>query len=304
MNTQWKLVPVEPTETMVINGFESEPDECFTDDEVWEQYQEMSGCQQAAFRAKLCWAAMLGSAPSVPTDGQIEVVAVINEEGEIFKETVVEHRPGIDMLPVGTELVDIAHVIRLTAERDALQLRLNAADQLIDELTPPVSPDPITWGAPKTVRQLIQQLQTLDQDLRPLSMLRVPGNVFEDGKERTRAVHLSISHERVDGQWLAPFKSEGEKVLAFWCRMEQPDRSPEDYAIEHAEYMAKSADDVLAKFQAYGLALLAVDEGGDDGEGELFEAIDSARQDLQESLVDLRGMVYEFRKRSNRCTPQ
>ena len=84
----------------------------------------------------------------------------------------------------------------------------------------------------------------------------------------------------------------------------QTDRSPQDYAVEHAEYMAKSADDVLAKFQAYGLALLAVDEGGDDGEGELLEAIDSTRQDLQESLVDLRGMVYEFRKRSNRCTQQ
>lgn len=111
---------------------------------------------------------------------------------------------------------------RMKAERDALQLRLNAADQRIDELTPPVSSDPVTWGAPKTVRQLIQQLQTLDQDLRPLSMLRVPGDVFEDGKERTRAVPLSISHERVDGQWLAQFKSEGEKVLAFWCRMERP----------------------------------------------------------------------------------
>lgn len=84
--------------------------------------------------------------------------------------------------------------------------------------------------------------------------------------------------------------------------VELADRSPEDYAIEHAEYMAKSADDVMAKFQAYGLALLAVDEGGDDGEGELFEAIDTARGDLQESLVDLRSMVYEFRKRSNRCT--
>ena len=50
-----------------------------------------------------------------------------------------------------------------------------------------------------------------------------------------------------------------------------PERSNQDYAIEHAEYMALSADDVLAKFQAYGLALLAVDEGGDDGEGELRE---------------------------------
>ncbi len=81
-----------------------------------------------------------------------------------------------------------------------------------------------------------------------------------------------------------------------------PERSSQDYAIEHAEYMAQSADDVLAKFQAYGLALLAIDEGGDDGEGELFEAIDTARGDLQESLADLRGMVYEFRKRSSRCT--
>lgn len=82
------------------------------------------------------------------------------------------------------------------------------------------------------------------------------------------------------------------------------DRSPKDYAIEHAEYMAKSADHVLAEFQAYGLALIAVDEGGDDGEGELLEAIDSARQDLQEALVDLRSMVFEFRKRASRITPQ
>lgn len=80
----------------------------------------------------------------------------------------------------------------------------------------------VAWGAPKTVRQLIRQLETLDQDLRPLSMLRVPASVFEDGKERVRAVHLSFSHERVEGQWLAPFKGDGEKVLAFWCRMEQP----------------------------------------------------------------------------------
>lgn len=76
------------------------------------------------------------------------------------------------------------------------------------------------------------------------------------------------------------------------------DRSPEAYAVEHAEYIAKSADGVLAKFQAYGLALLAVDEGGDDGEGELLENIDSTRSDLQEALVDLRSMVYEFRKRA------
>lgn len=80
----------------------------------------------------------------------------------------------------------------------------------------------------------------------------------------------------------------------------QQERTPKDYAIEHAEYMATSADHVLAEYQTYGLALLAVDEGGDDGEGELIEAVDSARQDLQEALLTLHSRVYEFRKRSAR----
>lgn len=125
MNSQWKLVPVEPTETMVINGFESEPDECFTDEEVWERYQEMSGCQQAAFRAKLCWAAMLGSAPAPDT-----LTAAPEESAGVDF--------GIDGRSV--RISQEAYTIFLAREAsarekiDALQLRLNAADQRIDEL--------------------------------------------------------------------------------------------------------------------------------------------------------------------------
>ncbi|EPH0496678.1 hypothetical protein OI909_12460 [Enterobacter asburiae] len=59
----WVMVPVEPTEHMIAEGFESEPDKFFSDAEVWEAYDAMSGCQQAAHRAKLCWAAMIASAP-------------------------------------------------------------------------------------------------------------------------------------------------------------------------------------------------------------------------------------------------
>lgn len=59
----WVLVPVEPTEDMIVNGFESEPDESFSDEKEWEAYEAMSGCQQAAHRAKLCWAAMIAAAP-------------------------------------------------------------------------------------------------------------------------------------------------------------------------------------------------------------------------------------------------
>jgi len=61
----WRLVPIEPTESMVIAGFESvpSPNPTFTPMAVWDEYEAMSGCQQAAFRAKLCWAAMLAAAP-------------------------------------------------------------------------------------------------------------------------------------------------------------------------------------------------------------------------------------------------
>ena len=61
----WKLVPVEPTEEMIIDGFESRPDESFSEPAVWKKYSQMSGCQQAAYKAQLCWAAMLAAAPEV-----------------------------------------------------------------------------------------------------------------------------------------------------------------------------------------------------------------------------------------------
>ena len=60
----WKLVPIEPTEEMIVRGFESRPDESFSEPEAWEEYAAMSGCKQAAHRAKLCWAAMLAAAPT------------------------------------------------------------------------------------------------------------------------------------------------------------------------------------------------------------------------------------------------
>ncbi|WP_312359127.1 hypothetical protein [Mixta calida] len=59
----WKIVPVEPTEKMVVDGFESVPEESFSPHSEWEKYQAMSGCEQAAHRAKLCYAAMLEAAP-------------------------------------------------------------------------------------------------------------------------------------------------------------------------------------------------------------------------------------------------
>jgi hypothetical protein len=61
----WKLVPVEPTAEMVVDGFESWPSRMFSEPEEWIAYEAMSGCQQAAHRARLCYAAMLAAAPTV-----------------------------------------------------------------------------------------------------------------------------------------------------------------------------------------------------------------------------------------------
>ena len=64
--TGWRLVPIEPTESMVVNGFESWPAEFFSDPEVWDAFEKMTGCQQAAHKARLCYAAMLACAPQPP----------------------------------------------------------------------------------------------------------------------------------------------------------------------------------------------------------------------------------------------
>lgn len=66
----WKLVPIEPTETMVVCGFESRPDPIFSKPEEWEAFDAMSGCQQAAHKARLCWAAMLDASPAHPAEQQ------------------------------------------------------------------------------------------------------------------------------------------------------------------------------------------------------------------------------------------
>ena len=51
-------MPIEPTEDMVLQGFESDIDPEFNG-----AFDDLSGCQEAALKARLCYAAMLGAAP-------------------------------------------------------------------------------------------------------------------------------------------------------------------------------------------------------------------------------------------------
>lgn len=77
-------------------------------------------------------------------------------------------------------------------------------------------------------------------------------------------------------------------------------RSPKDYAIEHAEYMAKCVDRLSGCFDEYGTAIVAAEFAEDEDEA-AQEFVGEARAELQEALVELRGYVYEFRKRSARA---
>nr|WP_288453408.1 phosphohydrolase [uncultured Pseudomonas sp.] len=78
------------------------------------------------------------------------------------------------------------------------------------------------------------------------------------------------------------------------------DRSACDYALEHAAYLADTAESVSAAFNAYGEALLAIEDSDEAEPTELFATLDDTRQTLQETLSALRNDIHEFRKRSAR----
>ncbi|WP_232911642.1 hypothetical protein [Pseudomonas syringae] len=88
--------------------------------------------------------------------------------------------------------------------------------------------EPVVWGAPKTVRQLIGQLETLDPELETVALYRLPDGLGKlSGK--VKQGHISTSYERMEGIWLGPYKGNGRKVLAFWTKLdprEMPDGEP------------------------------------------------------------------------------
>lgn len=89
--TEFKLVPIEPTETMVVCGFESRPDPVFSSPDEWEAFAAMTGCQQAAHKARLCYAAMLDAAPAAPASPVSTV-----EQGDVQDERSADACPRCD----------------------------------------------------------------------------------------------------------------------------------------------------------------------------------------------------------------
>lgn len=74
------------------------------------------------------------------------------------------------------------------------------------------------------------------------------------------------------------------------------ERTPQDYAIEHAEYMAVSGEFLIAAINDFGKALQEVDDGTANPSD-----VDAARETLSEGISGLLSGIYEFRKRRDRA---
>jgi hypothetical protein len=142
---------------------------------------------------------------------------------------------------------------------------------------------PVSWGAPKTVRQLIQQLQTLDPDLETVALLRMPEN-FRDGKA-IRQVPIDISYERLDGPWLAPYKGDGRKVLAFWAKPDQRDVGEQGELLTTPPAASRAPDENLRSQMAY---IAAYDIKGIEGwkKDRIFSWADSVINRARRALDD------------------
>lgn len=76
-----------------------------------------------------------------------------------------------------------------------------------------------------------------------------------------------------------------------------PNRTPADYAIEHAEFMASTAEALLLAVNHLAALTLQHEESDDLDE----ETIYDARCDVSEYARALKNRIYEFRKRRDRA---
>lgn len=73
-------------------------------------------------------------------------------------------------------------------------------------------------------------------------------------------------------------------------------RTPKDYAIEHAEYMAVEAEQLIDALNDLGeIEALREESDNDDGD------IEGARGAVNERMLSLLSGIYEFRKRRDRA---
>ncbi|MBU9502880.1 hypothetical protein KTE68_22270 [Burkholderia multivorans] len=163
----WKLVPIEPTESMVVEGFESWPDQFFSDPEAWAAYEKMTACQKAAHKARLCYAAMLAAAPQ---PAQADAPAVTHPPAKIdtkarmdWADSIVRKLPPLDPTYsiVGSledhdpeDRDEVLHSIRTFADMRATQALFALCSATADAGE---AREPAAWVTPDGDRAITQR---------------------------------------------------------------------------------------------------------------------------------------------------
>lgn len=78
-------------------------------------------------------------------------------------------------------------------------------------------------------------------------------------------------------------------------------RTPTDYALEFAEYMAKGAEQLIDAVNALATAEQRRDEGCDDELIDLDDLVNQAQDECTEYLAGLRSDIHQFRTRRDRA---
>lgn len=109
--------------------------------------------------------------------------------------------------------------------------------------------------------------------------------------------HMLAMEDSIIGAWRAMYDAAlstapepaGERVGV---------RTDTDYAIEHAEYMAQDAEQLLTAINGLQAAILLREESdADDGN------IENTEESLSDACKAMRSGIYEFRKRRDRAKP-
>lgn len=143
--------------------------------------------------------------------------------------------------------------------------------------------DVVEWGSPKTIRQLIAQLQTMDPEIKVYGVTHTE----YDGKRVARCRPPTMSFERVEAPWIRSKNHDVPYALVFWTGEDDGTRTPPEIptnapqsGIERAaRFVEKRRDEYVQDHGSYDPDTGATEFPGDGLEyvAELEEIIDGIR---------------------------
>lgn len=145
---------------------------------------------------------------------------------------------GYKLVPVEptAEMIEAAFAGKIEAQsvqhQEASRKAMARDYAAIIAVAPQPATEPVSWGTPKTIAQLVAQLETMPQDMPVKSAYRI---TFPSGETKVAVNHLMTSYEIVGPRWLVGGREAGDgqqKVLMFWTKHD--DRNPVD--IELPDY--------------------------------------------------------------------